>query len=139
MDATQIKLESLTTTLAGLSEVVKNILHIQQVGASKPKTTGAVSVGMNASGPSACNFCGGPGHFIWECEVVEEFIRFGKCKRSTDSKVVLPTGAQVPRSIQGQWLHDHIEEWHWQNPRQAAAQMYIKVMAAVMSADEAHL
>jgi hypothetical protein len=137
-DTTQIKLESLTTTLVSLSKVVKSILHIQQAGATKPKTTGAASAGMNASGPNTCNFCGGPGHFIQECEIVEEFIRFGKCKRSTDSKVVLPTGAQVPRSIQGQWLRDRVEEWHRQNPRQMAVQMYVKVTAALAATALSH-
>ena len=62
--------------------------------------------------------------------MVEEFIRFGKCKRSPEGQVILPSGVQVPRSIQGAWLRNHVEEWHRQNPGQTAAQMYIKVMAA---------
>ncbi|KAN0102406.1 hypothetical protein V8E52_011978 [Russula decolorans] len=107
-DATQVKLETLTTALASLSETVKTILQTQQAG---PR--------------SVCNFCSVPGHFIRECEVVEEFTRFGKCKRSPEGKVVLPTGAMVPCSIPGAWMHDRIEEWHWQNPGQTAAQILV--------------
>ena len=84
---------------------------------------------MNTTGNSVCNFCGVPGHFIQECKVVEEFIRFRKCKRNPEGKVILPIGAQVPRSIPGAWMRDRIEEWHRQNPGQMAAQMYIEVTA----------
>ena len=128
-DSTNVKLEALATAITGLSEMFKTVLQNQHVG-SKPKSSGAASTGTNASGSSVCNFCGVPGHFIRECEVVEEFIRFGKCKRSPEGRVILPSGAQVPRSIQGAWLRDRVEEWHRQNPGQMAAQMYIEVMAA---------
>ena len=124
-----MKLEALATAITGLSEMFKTILQNQHVG-SKPKSSGAVSMGTNASGTSVCNFCRVPGHFIWECEVVEEFIRFGKCKRSPEGRVILPSGAQVPHSIQGAWLCDHVEEWHRQNPGQTAVQMYVEVMVA---------
>ena len=128
-DSTNVKLEALATVITGLSKMFKTVLQNQHVG-SKPKSSGAASTGTNASGTSVCNFCGVPGHFIRECEVVEEFIRFRKCKRSPEGRVILPLGAQVPRSIQGAWLRDHVEEWHCQNPRQTAAQMYIEVMVA---------
>ena len=129
-DATQVKLESLTTAISSLSETVKSLLQTQQAGPSRPRPTGVASAGTNASGNSVCNFCGVPGHFIRECEIVEEFTRFGKCKRSPEGKVVLPTGAQVPRSVPGAWMRDRVEEWHRQNPGQMAAQMYVEVTAA---------
>jgi hypothetical protein len=137
-DATQVKLETLTTALASLSETVKTILQTQQVGPSRPKPTGAASAGTNVTGGSVCNFCSVPGHFIRECEVVEEFTRFGKCKRSPEGKVVLPTGAMVPCSIPGAWMRDRIEEWHRQNPGQTAAQMYVEVMAAPTATAPSH-
>ena len=108
-DLTNVKLEALATAIMGLSEMFKTVLQNQHVG-SKPKSSGAVSTGTNTSGTSVCNFCGVPGHFIWECEVVEEFIRFGKCKCSPKGWVILPLGAQVPRSIQGAWLRNRVEE-----------------------------
>ena len=128
-DSTNVKLEALASAITGLSEMFKTVLQNQQVG-SKPKSFGAASTGTNATGTNVCNFCGVPGHFIRECEVVEEAIRFGKCKRSLEGRVVLPSRAQVPRSIQGALLHDRVDEWHHQNPRQMAAQMYVKVLAA---------
>ena len=128
-DSTNMKLEALATVITGLFEMFKTVLQNQHVG-SKPKSSGAASMGTNTSGTSVCNFCGVPRHFIRECEVVKEFIRFGKCKRSPEGRVILPSGAQVPCSIQGAWLRDHVEEWHRQNPGQMAAQMYVEVMAA---------
>ncbi len=65
-----------------------------------------------------CSFCGEIGHFIRECLKVEEMIKEGKCRRNIDGKIVLSTGAWVPRNIQGTWLKDRIEEWHRQNPGQ---------------------
>ena len=129
-DLTQVKLEALTTTVTSLSEMLWMIL-MQQVVVTKPKNTGAVSTGMSGPSTSVCNFCGVPGHYIWECEIVEEYIRFGKCKHSSNNRVVLPSGAQVPCSITGAWMRDHMDEWHWQNPGQMAAQMYIKVTVAL--------
>ena len=129
LDSTNVKLEALATAITGLSKMFKTVLQNQHVG-SKPKSSGAASMGTNASGTSVCNFCGVPGHFIWECKVVEEFIRFGKCKCSPEGRVILPSGVQVPCSIQGAWLRDRVEEWHRQNPGQMAAQMYIEVMVA---------
>ena len=128
-DSTNMKLEALATVITGLSEMFKTVLQNQHVG-SKPKSFGAASMGTNTSGTSVCNFCGVPRHFIRECEVVEEFIRFGKCKHSPEGRVILPSGAQVPCSIQGAWLCDRVEEWHHQNPGQMAAQIYVKVMVA---------
>ena len=95
--------------LASLSETIKNLLQIQQVGTSKPRTMGIASAGMNATGNNICNFCSVPSHFIQECE---EFTRFGKCKRNPEGKVVLLTGAQVPRSVSRAWMHDRVKEWH---------------------------
>ena len=69
---------------------------------------------------TTCNFCGGP-HYIRECLKVEELIREGKCKRNTEGKVVLPSGAYVPRDVPGNLLSERIEEWHRRNPNQLAA------------------
>ncbi len=66
----------------------------------------------NAATGQNCSFCGEIGHFIRECLKVEEMIKEGKCRRNIDGKIVLSTGAWVPRNIQGTWLKDRIEEWH---------------------------
>jgi len=66
-----------------------------------------------------CNFCGAP-HFIRDCGKVEEYTRAGKCKRNSEGRVVLPSGAYVPRDTPGTFLSDRINEWHRLNPNQLA-------------------
>jgi hypothetical protein len=70
---------------------------------------------------NTCHFCGGP-HFVRDCDKVEQQIREGKCKRNAEGKVVLPSGAFVPKTIlPGALLSERIEEWHRLNPGQLAA------------------
>ena len=138
VDQSSIKLEAMATAITSLTEMFKNVLQTQQAGAPKPRSSGVTMAGTNVAGTSICNFCSIPGHFIRECKVVEEAIRFGKCKRSPEGKVVLPTGAHVPRSITGTWLHDCIDEWHRQNPGQMATQMYFKVTVALPMSAPCH-
>ena len=68
----------------------------------------------------SCNFCG-KDHFIRDCNLVPDYILAGKCKRNIEGKVVLPSGAFVPREIPGTLLREHINEWHKRNPNQLAA------------------
>ena len=68
----------------------------------------------------SCNMCGGE-HFIRECKVVDEYIAAGKCRRNIEGKVVLSTGAYVPREIPGTLLSERIDEWHRRFPGQLAA------------------
>jgi hypothetical protein len=58
--------------------------------------------------------------FIRDCKLVDDYIQAGKCKRNIKGKVVLPSGAFVPRDIPGTVLHEHIDEWHKRNPNQLA-------------------
>lgn len=67
-----------------------------------------------------CNFCG-KDHYIRNCELVEEYRLAGKLKRNIEGKVVLPTGAFIPRDIPGNLLKERIDEWHRRNPNQLAA------------------
>jgi hypothetical protein len=48
-------------------------------------------------------------------------IEKGMCKRNSEGKVVLPSGAYVPRDIPGNLLSERIKEWHRRNPNQIAA------------------
>jgi hypothetical protein len=131
-DPTTVKIEALTAAVASLGEMVKTAFQAQaQPAAAKPRSSGtAAATGMTAPTASACNFCGVPGHYIRECEIVAEYTRLGKCKRSHDGKVVLPSGAMVPRSITGAWLRDRVDEYHRQNPGQMAASMFFEVATA---------
>jgi hypothetical protein len=77
-----------------------------------------------------CHFCGEPGHFMHECEVVGEYIRIGKVKHNHENKLVLPSGAAIPQHITGNWLKDRFNEYHRQNPNETSkAQMLCEVAA----------
>src|SRR5258708_11858771 len=91
-DPTSAKIEALTAAISSLGEMFKTTIQTQPAGA-RPRPPAVTGMGM--PGPSACNFCGGAGHYIRECEVVNEYIRSRKCKRSLDRKVVLASGAMV--------------------------------------------
>jgi len=67
-----------------------------------------------------CIMCGGK-HSINDCGIVEDYIKDGKCYRNQMGRVVLPTGAQVPRAIQGKNLAERLDEWHRQHPNQLVA------------------
>jgi hypothetical protein len=81
-----------------------------------------------------CHFCGSLEHFIGECQVVLEYIRAGKCKRDVDNRIVLSTGAFIPRNIPGALFKDRIDEWHRRNPNQlAAGQLMLGVVSNSIS------
>ena len=44
-----------------------------------------------------------------------------KCKKNQDGKVVLPSGAYIPRNITGKCLCDHVNKSHRKNPNQLGA------------------
>ena len=123
-DATTIKIEALTVAITNLGEMFKSAMD--QSG-GRPRNTALRPAG--ASG-STCNFCRGTGHFIRECKVVAEYNRTGKCKRNHEGKVVLPSGAMVLRDVPGNWLRDHMDEWHRRNLGQMASQMILEVATA---------
>ncbi|KAF7328559.1 hypothetical protein MVEN_02543600 [Mycena venus] len=86
-----------------------------------------------------CGYCSDLDHFINQCQRVLEDIRAGKCRRNTEGRVVLPSGAFVPRTIQGKDLRARIEEWHRQNPGQlATAQLLVEVAVDHLSSNPAY-
>ncbi|KAJ7307663.1 hypothetical protein DFH08DRAFT_918484 [Mycena albidolilacea] len=83
---------------------------------------------MNGFLHMAWSYCSEVGHFIIKCEHVEEDILAGKCKCDAEGRVTLPSGAFVPRRVEGLNLRARIEEWYRQNPGQlAAAQLMLEV------------
>jgi hypothetical protein len=76
-----------------------------------------------------CNFCGGP-HFIRECTVVDEYVVAGKIRRNFEGKVILSTGAFVPRDIPGTLLSERVDEWHHRNPNQLSVASLIHTISA---------
>ncbi len=73
-----------------------------------------------------CKFCGSPEHLVEVCEEVNQYILTGMCKRSVFGKVVLPSGAELPRRIKGKGLRERFEEYHRQYLGQKAAQAYLE-------------
>ncbi|PPQ87096.1 hypothetical protein CVT25_001040, partial [Psilocybe cyanescens] len=114
-ESVPIKTEQLGSIL---TEFTKSILEaISQANTTRGRSPGAP---MNGSRSTNCNFCG-KDHWIRECELVNDYVRAGKCKRNIEGKVVLPSGSFVPRDIPGTLLHERIDEWHRRNPNQLAA------------------
>jgi hypothetical protein len=114
-DAGYIKAEQLGTFL---TEFTKTIVKTLNANANHPHPYALNS--PSGSAPlrnTKCMFdrCD---RFIRDCEGVEEYIRQGKCQRNFEGRVVLSSGAYVPRDIQGKYLRDRIDEWHRRNPNQ---------------------
>jgi aspartyl protease/uncharacterized protein DUF4100 len=96
-----------------ISEFTKTMAEILNQTRSRNNYT---SSSRNVS----CNMCGGD-HYIKDCKVVDEYVAAGKCRRNIEGKVVLSTGAYVPREIPGTLLQERVDEWHRRNPGQLAA------------------
>ena len=134
-DPAMVKIEAMiAAAMASFGDKIGDKIKdaITQQAGARPRNAGSAATGVSRSGNrGACNFCGSTDHFIRDCDVVVEHTKAGKCKHSSASgKVVLPSGAEVPRGIPGTWLRDRIDEWHRQNPGQmGAAQMFFEVMA----------
>ena len=108
-----VKREELNTIFAEFTKNIVEVLNQNNRGRANNNNNAATR-------QTSCNFCGEE-HYIRECKHVDEYCRAGKCKRNQDNKVVLPSGAFVPREIPGTLLKDRIEEWHRRNPNQLAA------------------
>ncbi len=114
-----VKTEQLGSILTEFSKTIVDAINMASHLRGKPplstEEAGAITKHLN------CNFCGSLEHFIKNCEIVLEYIRLGKCKRNFEGKVVLPSGAYIPRDIQGKKFMDRIDEYHRRNPNQMAA------------------
>ena len=105
-----IKMENFSAILAELNRTIAELAN---------QTRNRNNYGSSSRNVS-CNMCGGD-HYIRECKVVDEYIAAGKCRRNIEGKVVLSTGAYVPREIPGTLLSERIDEWHRRFPGQLAA------------------
>ncbi len=100
-----------------LAEFTKSI--IAAINSTHRRPRAAPSLADTAPRKLDCAFCGKE-HFIRNCDLVEEYRLAGKLKHNVDGKVILPTGAFVPRYIPGRFLKDRIDEWHCRHPGQLA-------------------
>ena len=117
-----IKAETFASVMADFSKTIADALS--------QNSRHRISGGPTAAGPrqTNCNFCGGE-HFIRECPIVDEYVVAGKVRRNFEGKVVLSTGAFVPRDIPGTLLQERVNEWHNRNPGQLAAATLIHTIA----------
>ncbi|KAJ7732732.1 hypothetical protein DFH07DRAFT_755187 [Mycena maculata] len=65
-----------------------------------------------------CGFCSDKGHYMRECEKIEEYIRLGKCVKNQENWIVLPNGRYIPRAITGDNFLERLDKWHRLNPGQ---------------------
>jgi hypothetical protein len=106
-----------------LNEFTKTIVDALNANRPRPNVSSYGSngpvYGPNAPPNTKCMF-DGCDRYIRDCPGVEEYIQQGKCRRDVTGKVVLSSGAYVPRNIPGENLRDRIDEWHKRNPNQLA-------------------
>jgi hypothetical protein len=99
---------------AFLNDFTKTIVDAIGANRMRPSTNGG------APPRSAKCLFDGCENFIRDCPSVEEYIKQGKCRRNHEGKVILSSGAYVPRDIPGEHLKDRIDEWHRRHPGQLA-------------------
>ncbi|KAG6875174.1 hypothetical protein C0993_010467, partial [Termitomyces sp. T159_Od127] len=71
---------------------------------------------------SLCHFCGKLGHTMsrGHCNTLEQYIRLGQVRHSTDGKVVLSTGASILNYSELKFYQERVDEWHRHNPSNVA-------------------
>ncbi len=117
-------LDALAEAIATLKTGLETILSAQQSAEScAPEPEAA------RSRAERCKFCRSATHLEEECEEADKYILTGKCKRNVFGKIVLPSGAEVPRRIKGKCLRKRFEEYHRQYPGQQAAPAYLEDLA----------
>ncbi|KAF5376471.1 hypothetical protein D9615_008592 [Tricholomella constricta] len=88
--------------------------HIQRMGQDKGGNAGR----PNQSPNDNCHFCGGEGHYIPNCPIHQAYATEGRCRRTDDNKIGLPSGARIPAGTPGRYIKDKLDEWHRRNPGQ---------------------
>jgi len=116
-----VKAETFATVMGEFSRTIADALHQNNRSQFAPSS----SIPRQTN----CNFCGGD-HFIRECKVVDEYITAGKVRRNFEGKVVLSTGAFVPRDIPGTYLSERVNEWHRRFPGQLGVATLIHTISA---------
>ncbi|KAJ7244845.1 hypothetical protein C8J57DRAFT_1038457, partial [Mycena rebaudengoi] len=131
----EIKLEAGVSTILETMNGILKVLTAQQQQLSDLHP--APQSSAPTTRPDGCAYCSDLAHFIARCPHVDTDCTAGKCKRDVEGRVTLPSGAFVPRRINGRNLRDRIEEWHCQNPGQlGAAQLMLGVAMNQLSTSQ---
>jgi hypothetical protein len=122
------KIDKLTTMMETLAETFVKIMSSQAEANQRTNRGQPRPFGANQT----CNMCGSADHFLRNCDVAQEYIRKGLCKRDSEGKVVLPSGAWIPREPEGKNMKERIDEYHRRQTNAngtTSSQMLLGVMA----------
>ncbi|KAJ7229517.1 hypothetical protein B0H12DRAFT_1077432 [Mycena haematopus] len=115
----------------GIAALLGTMTKLIEVLATQKAVDGA---SPKRTRPDGCGYCSETDHFIGDCLQVLEDIKEGLVRRNSDGRVVLPSGAFVPKVITGKNLRARVKKWHEQNPGQvAAAQLLVDVAVEHLS------
>jgi hypothetical protein len=125
----EVKTEDLAAILERITEsFVKALTAATTANARSDRPPRPAQLSAN------CNFCDEPGHFARECLIALEYINAGKCRRDQMGKIILSTGAWIPRDLPGKCFKDRIDEWHRRNPGQiATGQLMYNVLSQAVA------
>jgi hypothetical protein len=106
------KLEDLEVLIGQIAQAMQTLVAVQMQNTSANMSATSTTIippihnhqNHNHPAGTTCNFCGKVEHFLGSCPMVVIYIAAGKCSRNQDGKLVLPSGAFVPRIIVGRNL-----------------------------------
>ena len=118
----QVKNEDISAILGKLALTIQALVNMQVNGGatSTARPPPMHTNNHNNLSGQACNFCGQLGHFMSTCPLIIVYINAGKCRKNHEGKLVLPSGAWMPKSIIGRTFQERFDEYHRQNPNQLA-------------------
>ena len=109
MDTVDIKFQALShghSHSHSRSPPATTSTYAQQPAATTTTTT------TQATSDQLCYFCGSPLHGTRDCPTSHDYVTQGLCKRNDNKRIILPTGADIPRWIAGRYLKDRVDNWH---------------------------
>jgi hypothetical protein len=115
-----VKAESMEVIFDRFAATLIKALRPQQQQNSAQNKNSTRSDDFPRDRTASCAFCDEHDHFISKCRHVVSYIAEGKIRRNIEGRVVLPSGAHVPKAVQGRNLRERVDEWHKQNPNQRA-------------------
>ena len=88
-----------------------------------------VEYGMTGRREILCAFCGGPGHYVSQCEICEQYIAANRAIRGMDGRLYLPGGWRIPRIPSCKCIQACIDQVEAENA--AASQAIVAVSMSV--------
>ncbi|KIY43265.1 hypothetical protein FISHEDRAFT_15769, partial [Fistulina hepatica ATCC 64428] len=109
-----VKIEDVLTLV---SKIMEGMGHMPPPNGLPPHLALYNAAPRPRPGPEhPCNFCGGTDHFINNCEVCRCYLMGGRCTRSREGCIVLPSGGAIQRFTPGNTLQEKLDWYHQTNP-----------------------